>query len=571
MLKSAKLYGALQGRYLRPYWPLVLLLAVLLFTSTALQIVLPQIVRHFIDTAQERGALMSLYLSALTYLGVGLGAQFLQAFILYFGRDVAWRATNRLRSDLTVHVLKLDMGFHSAHRPGELLERIDGDIHRLANFFSQFFIQIVGALLLLAGMVAVTWLEDWRFGLAVLGFAAFFLLAQTQHFRFTTPLWQAESRARANLFGVLGEHVSGNTDIQKSGAASYSMRKFYEANRRDILSLTKALIVSGFFSNLSYSVNSLRISVGLVVGAYLFQRGDISIGTVYLVLHYLLVLGLPVLTISWHLRDLQMAAASILRVKELMDTKPRVRDGHGATLPPGQLPVEFNSVSFSYTPGVTVLRDLSLRLEAGRTLGLLGRTGSGKTTMSRLLFRFYDPNEGSVRLGETDIRELRLEDLRNRVQATVRDNLTLFDPAITDDAVVGTLESLGLGDWYRTLPNGFDSEISAGGGQLSAGESQLLAFARVFLRNPDCVILDEASSRLDPATEALLQKAVDRLLEGRTALVIAHRLATVERVDEIVVIDNGRLLEHGERDALVGDPSSHYSRLLKTGLEEALA
>ena len=338
MLKSVALYGALQGRYLRPYWPLVLLLAVLLFASTALQILLPQIVRHFIDTAQERGALTSLYMSALTYLALGLGAQFLQAFVLYFGRDVAWRATNRLRSDLTVHVLKLDMGFHGAHRPGELLERIDGDIHRLANFFSQFFIQIVGALLLLAGMVVVTWLEDWRFGLAVLGFAAFFLLAQTQHFRFTTPLWQAESRARANLFGVLGEHVSGNTDIQKSGAASYSMRKFYEANRRDILSLTKALIVSGFFSNLSYSVNSLRISVGLVVGAYLFQRGDISIGTVYLVLHYLLILGMPVLTINRQLRDLQMAAASILRVKELMDTRSRVRDGPGATLPPGQLP-----------------------------------------------------------------------------------------------------------------------------------------------------------------------------------------------------------------------------------------
>ena len=581
MLKSVALYGSLQGRYLRPYWPLVLLLAVLLFTSTALQIVMPLIVRHFIDTAQERGALTSLYLSALTYLGVGLGAQLLQAFVLYFGRDVAWRATNRLRSDLTVHVLKLDMDFHGAHRPGELLERIDGDINRLANFFSQFFIQIVGALLLLAGMVVVTWLEDWRFGLAVLGFAAFFLLAQTQQFRFTTPLWRAESTARADLFGVLGEQISGNADIQKSGAVSYSMRKFYEANRRDILSLTKALVVSGFFTNLSYSVNSLRISVGLVVGAYLFLRGDITIGTVYLVLHYLLILGMPVLTISWHLRDLQMAGVSILRVKELMDTRSRIRDGRGASLPPGRLAVEFSGVSFAYSPGVEVLRDISFRLEAGRTLGLLGRTGSGKTTMSRLLFRFYDPVEGSVRLGDTEVRDLRLRHLRDRVglvtqevqlfQATVRDNLTLFDPAITDDAVTGTLESLGLGDWYRTLPEGLDSEISAGGGQLSAGESQLLAFARVFLREPDCVILDEASSRLDPATEALLQRAVGRLLEGRTALVIAHRLATVQRLDEIMVIDNGSIVEHGERDDLSGDPSSHYSRLLETGLEEALA
>ncbi len=581
MLKSVALYGALQGRYLRPYWPLVLFLAVLLFASTALQIVLPQIVRHFIDTAQEGGALRALYMSALAYLGLGLGSQLLDAFVLYFGRDVAWRATNRLRSDLTVHVLKLDMRFHGDHRPGELLERIDGDINRLANFFSQFFIQVVGALLLLAGMVVVTWLEDWRFGLAVLGFSTFFLLAQTQQFRFTTPLWQAESRARADLFGVLGEQIAGNADIQKSGAVSYSMRRLYETLRRRILAHGKALIVGRVASDLSYAVNGLRISVGLVVGAYLFQRGDITIGTVYLVFHYLVLLGMPVITIMWHLSDLQMAAASILRVKELMDTRSRIRDGKGAALPPGRLPVEFNGVSFSYNPGVTVLRDISLRLDAGRTLGLLGRTGSGKTTMSRLLFRFYDPDEGSVRLGKTDIRELRLKDLRDRVglvtqevqlfQATLRDNLTLFDPTITDDAVVGTLESLGLGDWYRTLPDGLDSEISAGGGQLSAGESQLLAFARVFLRDPDCVILDEASSRLDPATEALLQRAVDRLLEGRTALVIAHRLATIQRVDEIVVIDGGSILEHGERDALAGDPASHYSRLLKTGLEEALA
>ena len=186
---------------------------------------------------------------------------------------------------------------------------------------------MVGALLLLAGMVVVTWLEDWRFGLAVLGFSAFFLLAQTQQFRFTTPLWQAESRARADLFGVLGEHISGNADIQKSGAISYSMRTLYETLRRRILAHAKALIIGRVASDLSYAINGIRISVGLAVGAYLFQEGDITIGTVYLVFHYLVLLGMPVITIMWHLSDLQMAAASILRVKELMDTRSRIRDG----------------------------------------------------------------------------------------------------------------------------------------------------------------------------------------------------------------------------------------------------
>ena len=427
----------------------------------------------------------------------------------------------------------------------------------------------------------MTWLEDWRFGLAVLVFASFFLLTQTRLLKFTMPFWHAESVARAELYGFLGEQLSGNRDIQKSGAYSFTVHRFYEALRRRILSQTKAMVISGTVFNLSNTVNGLRLAVGLAVGAYLYQRGDITIGTVYLVLHYLQMIGMPVIQLTREFADLQMAGASISRVKELIDIEPKVRDGVGASLPSGQLSIEVSNISFSYNPEVRVLRDVSFRLEAGKTLGLLGRTGSGKTTMSRLVFRFYDPDQGSVRLGERNVRRLRLEELRSRVglvtqevqlfQATVRDNLTLFDSAISDDSIVETLESLGLGDWRRTLPDGLDTEVSAGGGQLSAGESQLLAFTRVFLSDPDCVILDEASSRLDPATEALIQQAVDRLLERRTAIVIAHRLATVQRVDEIMVIEDERIREHGQRDALARDESSRFAGLLKTGLEEARA
>ena len=581
MLGSLRLYSALQGRYLRPYWPLVLLLGVLLFGMTGLQLVAPQIVRHFIDRAVEQEALRSLYAAVGLFLAAGLSVRVLQAVTGYLGRDIAWRATNRLRADLTLHVLRLDMGFHNARTPGDLLERIDGDIERLTNFFSQFFIQLVGAILLLAGLIVVTWLEDWRFGLSVAVFTAFFLLSRMRLLAFIVPLWQVESQARAELYGFLGERLSGLRDIRKAGAVSFTMARFYEVLRSRLFSWLKAAAISRLAWGFVSAFNSTRFSIGLAVGAYLFMRGEITIGTVYLIYQYLELLWVPINSISREFEDLQMAGASIRRVKELLDTKATVEDGHGADLPAGPLGVEFNSVSFAYRPGVTVLDDVSFRLEPGRSLGLLGRTGSGKTTMSRLLFRFYDPDQGEVKLGGADLRRMPLKSLRGRVglvtqevqlfQASVRDNLTFFDRGVPDRRIEATLDELGLGPWYGALPSGLDTELAAGGGQLSAGEAQLLAFTRVFLKDPDCVVLDEASSRLDPATERLIERAMRHLLRGRTAVIIAHRLSTVQQLDRIMIIQDGRVQEQGPREALAADPSSRFAGLLRTGLEEALS
>ena len=232
-----------------------------------------------------------------------------------------------------------------------------------------------------------------------------------------------------------------------------------------------------------------------------------------------------------------------------------------------------------------LFRDLSFRIEPGTVLGLLGRTGSGKTTLTRLLFRLYDPDSGKVRLGDGDVlidlREVVLADLRQKVgmvtqnvqlfHATMRDNLTFFDPGIPDERIVQVMDDLGLGEWYESLPDGLDTELESGGGGLSAGEAQLLAFTRIFLKDPGLVILDEASSRLDPATEHLIERAVNKLVQGRTALIIAHRLGTIQRADEIMILDDGRICEHGARSALADDPSSRFHSLLQAGLEEMLA
>jgi len=224
---------------------------------------------------------------------------------------------------------------------------------------------------------------------------------------------------------------------------------------------------------------------------------------------------------------------------------------------------------------------VSVRLEPGQVLGLLGRTGGGKTTITRLLFRLFDPQEGAIRLSGVDLRDVHLAEVRQRVgmvtqdvqlfHASVRDNLTFFDRTISDQRILEALAELDLLDWYRALPDGLDTTIAPGGGSLSAGEAQLLAFARVFLKDPGLVILDEASSRLDTATERQLERAVDRLLEGRTAIVIAHRLSTVERADSIMILEDGRIVEAGRRLRLAEDPSSRFRGLLRIGLDEVSA
>ena len=276
-----------------------------------------------------------------------------------------------------------------------------------------------------------------------------------------------------------------------------------------------------------------------------------------------------------------MVKVSIRRVRELLQTEPKIQDGPGAVLAPGAWSVECQDISFSYQPEQPILKNLSFHLSPGKVLGLLGRTGSGKTTLSRLLFRLYDTSHGTIYLGDTDIKNLQLSDLRRHIgivtqevqlfQASVRDNLTLFDRTIEDEQVLAGLRALELSSWYDTLPDGLDTELPPGGGGLSAGEAQLLAFTRVFLRDPGLIILDEASSRLDPATERLLERAIDTLLQNRTAIIIAHRLSTVHRADEIMILEEGRIREYGEYENLAANPNSILFSLLRTGLEEVLA
>jgi len=579
-----KAYRDLFARYFTPYWRQGLVLAAILFGGIGLSLISPQIVRRFIDLAQAQADLRLLVYAALIYLGIGLTVRGMDVAVAWLGTNLGYATTNKLREDLARHLLGLDMEFHNSHTSGELIERIDGDVTSLTNFFSQFAVRLVGAFLLILGVVVAMFLADWRVGL-VMGVFAFGSLALMVYLsRYAVHESEEERQANAELFGFVEERLAGLDEIRANGAGPYTMRRLFEIGRTWFQRTTSAWKRRGFMWVFMMGFWGMASVVSLSLGILFYTRGVFTIGMVFMLQSYSMMLGDPIERISHQIQDLQKALAAITRIRDLMALTPSISDGHGTMLPGGPLPVRFDDVVFYYDdgdPDEPVLQHVDFALAPGVKLGLLGRTGSGKTTLTRLLFRLWDPKAGAVRLAGEALTGLNLDNLRQRVgmvtqevqlfEASVRDNLTFFDATIPDERVIAVIRELGLGDWFDGLEKGLDTMLPPGGGGLSAGEQQLLAFGRVFLQDPGLVVLDEPSSRLDPATEQRLEHAMDRLLQGRTGIVIAHRLATVQRVDEIMIMDAGAIQEHGRRADLVADHGSRFYELLTTGLEEAFA
>lgn len=571
-------------RYLAPQRLWVAILFAVLVGGIGLQLLMPQVLANFIDSASAAAPLSTLLNLALLYLICALVRYGVQLLTVYLSERVGWTATNMLRRDLAEHCLRLDMAFHHNHTPGEMIERIDGDVNTLQRFFSVLVMMIVANLLLLTGVLLTLFFEDVRVGVAftLYVFLALFLLSRMRDI--ATEDYKNQREASAELMSFMEERLSGLEDIRANGGNAYTLNRLL-GRMRDVYhkSLRAALktVVIRASTSMLFSFGSV---LALALGVFLYERSAVTLGTVYLMFAYMRALTVPVEQLSLEIQNLQQAMGGILRVRELITTQPSINDAGQASLKNGAINVTFENVTFEYEAGEPLFQNLSFELTSGKTLGLLGRTGSGKTTLTRLLLRFYDPQNGCIRFNGVDIRDLPLSELRQHIgivtqdvqlfHASVRDNLTFFDPTVRDEHIIEVIQRLGLGDWFAKLPSGLDTELTPGGAGLSAGEAQLLALVRIFLKDPGLVILDEASSRLDPITERWMDNALSALLKDRTAIIIAHRLATVQRADDIMILQKGRIVERGAPDTLAADPASMFAQLLHTGhagLEEVLA
>jgi ABC-type multidrug transport system fused ATPase/permease subunit len=446
----------------------------------------------------------------------------------------------------------------------------------MAQFFVTFLVDVLGSVLLLGGTVAVLTFADVRLGVALGVFVAVvgLLLVRVQHY--AIPTATAAREADARLFGDLEEQLGMAEDLRANGAGHHIVRRHHEVSAAAFRANRRAQMVGAALIrlvNIAFTIGTLLL---LALGVVLLRADAISLGTTLVLFQYSQLIRRPLERIIDQLKEMQAAQAGAARAAQLLALQPTITepDGGGRPLPEGPLSIELRGVTFAYGDEDDVLHDIDLHVGAGRSLGLVGRTGSGKTTIGRLVLRLHDPTRGSVLVGGVDLRDVAFADLRSRIAvvtqevqlfaASVRENVTLFRPDLaSDDTITEVLGELGLGPWLAALPDGLDTELGPGGAGLSAGEAQLLAFARAFVADPAVVVLDEASSRLDPATESLLELAIDRLLAGRTAIVIAHRLASLDRMDEIAVLDDGRIVEIGQRDELARDPSSRFAQLLE--------
>jgi ABC-type multidrug transport system fused ATPase/permease subunit len=553
-------------------------LGALVGVSSALSLAGPLVVRRIVDVATagvgRHGTSERLVRLALVFLAIAVATQLITVAVAWFATTTAWHTTNKIRLDMSRHVLGLDHEFHRTHTPGELIQRVDGDVTSVSDFLGRVVPKLSGALSLVIGMVLVLVVVDWRLAVGSLLYisAAGALIAKGRHRAVGES--SDEMGAYARLYGGIEERLTAAEDLRANGAGPHAMWRFIDESAAAMRTSVRR---ESAFLRLWWAVQG-SVAAGavaaLVAGTLLVSSGAITIGTAFLLFQYTLLLERPLEDVIHQLETVQKANGAMVRVIDLLALRPTIVDTGTVEPSPGALRLDLRHVGFDYGDGQPVLEDIDLTVEAGRSLGVVGRTGSGKTTLSRLLLRLVDTTSGEVLMNGVPIADVPLASVRRRVAmipqevelfaGSVRDNVTLFDPTPTDHAVADALRKAGLasvadGDIHRPL--------GAGGGGLSAGEAQLLALARVWLRDPDLVVLDEATARVDPATEAMLDDALAALMRGRTTVVIAHRLSTLRHVDEILVLDRGRIAEHGARVTLGTDPNSRYHRLLTLALE----
>ena len=579
-----KSYSKLLKKYLLPQQSRVTWLTLTLFSTIALQLINPQIISYFIDTAVAGGSNQKLYIAASVFIAVALLTQVCSICAKYLSENVAWTATNALRSDLVTHCLYLNFSFHKSRTPGEIIERVDGDVNALSRFFSQFIIDIVGNIILLLGILIVLFWQNWLAGTCLTIFSLISLSTLIKLHPLAIIPWTNYRQISAEFFGFIGEHITGLEDIRANGAVNYVIHRFHQFQQSWQSSYYKARLAATTLWGTTVGLFTLGNALALGIAAYLWNQQAITIGTAYILFYYTNLLQEPIEKIRVQLEDFQQAEASIYRIQELLQIPQEINHNIiGNVLNNGALSIEFENVYFNYElenldnlenkdSNQWILNNISFNLAANQVLGILGRTGSGKTTITRLLLRFYQPQLGKISLNNIPIGQISTKELQSRIgvvtqdvqlfQTTVRNNLTFFNPTISDEQILDVLDGLGLTKWLNSLPNKLDTYLTSESNRISAGEAQLLAFTRVFLKNPSLVILDEASSRLDSKTEQYLEVAIDKLLTGRTAIIIAHRLQTLQRANQILMLDDGHTIEYGSYQDLINNPDSRFSQLL---------
>ena len=478
------------------------------------------------------------------------------------------------------HVHDLSMLHQQSERRGSLVSRVTSDVDQITQFLQWGGVILIVNLGQLLVTTAVMLAYSWQLTLVVLVAFAPAVLVIRQLQRRLAGAYGLVRQRTGTLLGAIGESVVGAPVIRAYGIAGRTARRLDTAIDGQRVAQQRAIRISIMGSSVGELAAGLALAGVVVVGVSLGVGGTLSIGQLTAFLFLVTLFIQPVQIATEVLNEAQNAIAGWRRVLDVLDVSPDVADPgeQGRELPPGPLDARFAGVTFAYPGGPPVLHDVTLDIPAKSRVAVVGETGSGKTTFAKLLTRLMDPTEGAVLLSGVDLRQVRFDSLRSRVvmvpqdgflfDATVGENVRFARPDLTDERLTAAFGELGLADWLDGLPSGLDTPVGERGEALSVGERQLVALARAYVADPDLLVLDEATSAVDPATEVRLQRTLDAVTRGRTTLAIAHRLSTAQAADEVIVVDRGRIVQRGPHDELVRDTDSVYALQYASWLEQ---
>lgn len=572
---------ALLGSLLRPYRLTVGLLAVVVIAENAARLSVPLLVQRGIDHGVPPllagGSARELIVIVAMLAGVAAVQAGSRLFFLNRSGRIGQRVLLELRRRVFRHFQRLDVAFHDRYTSGRVVSRSTNDVEAIQDMLETGFDSLITAVLTLFGTAILLVALDVRLGLMCL--AAFpALVALVWWFRNESAKTYRKVRESAAL--VIVQFVETMTGIKAVQAYRREPRnqEIFEGIADDYREINERTfrLLAIFMPGVKL-VGNLTTGVVLLYGGYRVLHGDMTIGTLTAFLLYLRMFFEPMQEISQFFNTFQSASSALEKLAGVLAEKPGIADpAHPVRLGEVRGEIAFHDVRFSYVPDRPVLPGLSLTVPPGQTVALVGTTGAGKTTIAKLIARFYDPDSGSVTLDGIDLRSLAQSGLRRHVvmvtqenflfSGTVADNIRFGRPTASDAEVRAAAAAVGADEFIATLPDGYDTDVAKRGGRLSAGQRQLVAFARAFLADPAVLILDEATSSLDIPSERLVQRALRTVLAGRTALIIAHRLSTVEVADRVLVLEHGRVVEDGPPTQLIGS-GGHYAGLHRAWVE----
>jgi ABC-type multidrug transport system fused ATPase/permease subunit len=556
-----------------PYKARLLGLGFVTVLVTAASLSEPLIIGYAIDEGLVAGSLRVIYAMVAVYVFVNL-ATWALSYVQTVG--MGWIGQHMIldiRNALFGHLQSLSLQFYSEQKAGWIISRLTNDIENFNTLLNDGVQNLVKNGLTLIGVFIAIFFVDWRLALATISILPVMVVGTTI---FRIQSWKAYRAAReavAEVAAHLQENVSGMRVVQAFTGEKRSSGRFDERNRSYRRANARATLLSSVYFPGVELLGSVGLGVVLLYGGFRVIDGEMSVGELVAFVGLLNMFFQPIQQLSQLYSDLQSTLASLEKVFAVLDTESDRADSPDAKdLGALSGDVEFDRVSFAYGKDV-VLDDVSFRIKPGETLAIVGETGAGKSTVVKLLSRFYDPTRGKVSIDGQDLRDVRGSSLRQHMgvvlqdtflfTGTIKDNIRYGRPDATDEEIITAARTVGANDFIRRFPEGYETQVRERGGRLSVGERQLVAFARALLADPKLLVLDEATSSVDLATEARIEAALDKLLAGRTSIVIAHRLSTVRRADRVLVMGEGRVIEEGTHEELLSRPSA-YRRLYES-------